>query len=347
MLDKILAQLTADISKNNVQQEMSGKLNRAVTAEAGASLAALASTAPVLQLNTTPAPIDVSQYKNPFGPANPNGDYISLFKFVSLNNDVPGFTRFYAPSGRRLDSTYQSVVGGASVVPSATFTNAAFAGAGAALTQAKLAALDGTGNSWYPVYANPIDWYDLVTQEQNLFATEIDLTQPQTSFSNQYVVIDDGTGSELTWNQRDIAGNPAGIALSSNTKVNKIRFKFMQVQLNRPWFNLELFSMGGWSLPGQQPGFVSSGSLAGNNGVLPLYTTSFIIGTDLEIEADLDSSDRSLVAKTLNADGIINLGPFAIDTYQPNQASSDRLTNGGYFIIAWISQLVAVAAQPA
>ena len=35
----------------------------------------------VLQLNMIPAPIDITQYANPYSPANPKGDFLSLFRF--------------------------------------------------------------------------------------------------------------------------------------------------------------------------------------------------------------------------------------------------------------------------
>jgi hypothetical protein len=334
MFDQILAQLQADFAKSNITVAA-----RSANAVVGSSIP------PVLQLNTLPAPIDLSQYKNPFGPNNPNGNYISLFQFSKLSNDVPSFTKFYAPSGLQLPGTYQSVVNGAVVAPGSTFASAEFAKAMAVLNQAKLAGLDGSGESWWPAYASPSNWYDLVTEDQNLFETEIDLTQPQTAFSSHFSIISDNTPDKLTWNLLPSIGRQIRTALSANTTVNTIRLKFMQVQVSRPWFDMQLLKMNGWSLPGQQPGFVSSGSLTENEGVIPLYTTSFIIGTDLEIVASLDSADSHLVAERISADGIINLGPFAIDTYRQDQPNNDVLTNSGYFVMAWISQLVGFSAQ--
>ena len=120
----------------------------------------------------------------------------------------------------------------------------------------------------------------------------------------------------------------------------------MQVQLNRPWLDYSLFNMGGWYLAGQPSGFISTGNITENNGILPLFSTTLILATDLEIVGNLNAADNKLVASNLDKHGSINLGPFKINSIENDDSnSSNIMKNDNYFIVAWVSKLVSLSPK--
>jgi len=345
MLFQIIKQLEKDINKEGgfaqVSTETISKSGRRMM-RAGSSI----NIPPVLQLNKLPEVIDVLQYRNAHGPTNPNGDYISLFRISDLTNQIPQFTQLYFPSGKRIDDVYEMVILGATIKPDATFTNNAFYNSKQLLSNLRLSNLGGTPDNWYPVYATPTDWYDQITNKENLFTSEIDFSNPEESFDSQFSVIASQSGQNLGWNKPNTNGQVEETSLSQGSTFNKIRFKYLQVQLSRPWLSFDIFDMGGWYLGGQETGYISSGDISDNGGVFPLYPVSFIIATDLEIESNLNDVDTKIVSESINESGSINLGPFSISTISTNKVSNlNTLTNDGYFIIAWISQLVHLSPK--
>ena len=301
---------------------------------------------PILQLNTMPQGIDISLYTNPKGPTNPNGDYISLYRFTDLTNNVSQFTQNYFPNGNKIDGIYESIINGASIKPDATFTMNAFLKSKNDLGNYRLSNLGGIPDDWYPTYANPADWHKQVANKGNLFTSEIDFSNPAQSFNSQFTILDNQNNQALSWNRLTSTGKITEIDLKKESSLQKIKFKYMQVQINRSWLNYDIFKMGGWYLGGQDVGFVSSGDVNDNDGILPLYPTSFIIATDLEIEGSLGSVDSKLVSDSIAKDGSINLGPFNINAISNDtKTNTDVLVNEGYFILAWISQLVNLSPQ--
>ncbi|HZV69043.1 MAG TPA: hypothetical protein VFG10_05840 [Saprospiraceae bacterium] len=301
---------------------------------------------PVLQLNMVPAPININQYLNPYGPTNPNGDYLSLFKFRDLTNDIPDFNTLYFPSGNRIDEIYGNVVTGVTIQQGATFTQNAFLKSQQKFASAQLSSLSITPDPWWPVYANPTDWITQAIKKINLSTSEINLQDPVSSVGNDFTIIGNPANQNLDWNKLGGEGQIVTTPLNKNSVLNTIKYKFLVVKLNRPWLDLSLFSMGGWFLGGQEVGFVSSGDLTNNAGVFPLYPTAFILATDLEITGDLNHDDTTLVKETLDKNGEINLGSFNITSIESTSSGNvDTLANPNYFIIAWISQLVGLTPK--
>ncbi|MDD3907474.1 MAG: hypothetical protein PHP34_09205 [Bacteroidales bacterium] len=353
MLFNILNQLEKDITP--VQNEMSPTMvdtqtayNDKIPAESESinSCGVYYNIPPVLQLSTMPEAIDVLQFKNPHGPTNSNGDYVSLYRFSDLTNNISRFNLYYYSSGNRIDNVYENILQGVTVKQDATFTYNAFFKAKQNLMNSRLSNLDGTPNSWYPAYANPTDWFEQITNKNNLQTSEIDLSKPAEAFSSQFSIIGNQSDESLHWNRLDKSGDVAVTAINDKSVFSKIRFKFMQVQIERNWLNFDLFNMGGWYLGGQEAGYVSSGEIENNDGIFPLYPTSFILATDLEIIGNLNTADIAIVLNDIQKNGSINLGPFNINT-MVNDASSntDILKNNGYFILGWISQLVNLSPK--
>ena len=79
---------------------------------------------------------------------------------------------------------------------------------------------------------------------------------------------------------------------------------------------------------------------------LPLYPISLIIATDLEILGNLDSHDTQLATGIITDKGSINLGPFNIASIESDGTNkTDVLKNNGYFVLAWISELIDVSPK--
>lgn len=136
--------------------------------------------------------------------------------------------------------------------------------------------------------------------------------------------------------------------LQENSPLNE-RFSDRQNSLietktsSEPWFNLSLFSMGGWYLTSQEIGFISSGNISQNRGIFPLYTTAFILATDLEITGTLSGADSHFVSKSIATHGTINLGPFNITTIE--NKNTTVLKNDNFFVIGWISELLGLSPK--
>ncbi|MEO6831302.1 MAG: hypothetical protein ABI378_03505 [Chitinophagaceae bacterium] len=351
----MLLQITEHLKEDLLQEgslltNIPPEIQSATTASYGVANARLvpptAQMHPVIQLNMVPTPIDISQYANPYGPTNPNGDTISLFRFRELTNNIPDFETFYFSSGSYIEDVYANIVNGASSKPNATFTQQAFSNSIQKLANSKLAALTIYPGSWCPVFASPSDWYTQVTQKQNLFSTSLNLQDPVSSVNQDFTVIGNQGTESLDWNQINTQGKVVSTPLNKGSVLNTVSYKFMVVQINRPWLDLSLFSMGGWYLAGQDTGFVSSGDATNNNGIMPLYTTAFILATDLEITGSLQQADASLLANNLDNNEAINLGPFNISSIISSPKSNNvTLSNNGYFIVAWISKIIGLAPK--
>jgi hypothetical protein len=301
---------------------------------------------PVLQLNTMPETIDITQFKNPQGPTNSNGDYVSLYRFSDLTNRISRFNLYYYPSGNKIDNIYENIVQGCTIKQDATFTYNAFFKSKQELASSRLSNLAGTPNNWYPAYATPTDWFEQITNKDKLLTSEIDFSNPSEAFSSQFTIIGNQSDEALQWNRINKNGNLNVTQTNAGSVFNRIRFKFLQVQIERPWLNFDLFNMGGWYLGGQNAGYVSNGEIDSNDGVFPLYPTSFILATDLQIVGNLNAADSAIVLNDIKDNGSINLGPFNINSLTNDPANNaDILQNNGYFILGWISQLVNLSPK--
>lgn len=63
----------------------------------------------------------------------------------------------------------------------------------------------------------------------------------------------------------------------------KVSFSYTRADISRPWFMGYLMSMGGWTLDGQSPGWLSNGSKINNPGIFPLLTLSLLVCRNMRI----------------------------------------------------------------
>ena len=303
------------------------------------ALTASVAAKPVLQLNDVPLPLNPANYRNPYSNTNPQGDQRTLYAFRSLVDPVPEFDREYRPSARSTERIYQNLVRGASVQAGQDFATAVLAGARQSFEETALENLVITPGKWHPVYATPGDWYD-TAQIGRFQPIELDLA-------------DDGNGAftllpgsdRLQWRLGDPRRPQLTKPPDPDTRPTSLRFRCLQVTLQRPWLDFEVFGLHGWFLQGQPEGYYSTGEATTNPGLLPLVPTRLLLGTDIRLDARLGADDRDLVRQATSGALPLSLGPFELgsvvlsgDQIQAAPAGQPLLS-----LVGWCSDLVPLA----
>jgi hypothetical protein len=306
-------------------------------------LASEAAARPVLQLGELPLPINPGDYRNPYSNTNPQGDQRTLYAFRTLVDPVPEFGRAYRPSARSTEKVYQNLVQGASVRKGQDFVTAVLAGARRTFEENALESLVITPGKWHPVYATPADWYD-PAQTGRFQPIELDLTDGDGSGPFTLLPGND----RLQWR----LGDPGRPEITKDpdpaTLPTSLRFRCLQVTLQRPWLDFEVFGLRGWFLQGQPKGYYSNGQAADNQGVLPLVPTRLLLGTDIQLDASLGPDDRDLAQRAAAAGASLSLGPFNLASL----FSGDRVQGfatgrandqPAVYVVGWCSDLVPLS----
>lgn len=309
----------------------------------GACLAKAASAKPVLQLNEVPLPLNPADYCNPYSNTNPQGDQRTLYAFRALVDPVPEFGRAYRPSARSTERIYQNLVQGASVRKGQNFTTAVLSRARRTFEETALEALVGTPGKWHPVYAAPGNWYD-PAQLGRFQPIELDLTDHN---SGPFTLL--GGNEPMQWRLGDPRHPKLTKRLDQATRPTSLRFRCLQVTLERPWLDFEIFGLRGWYLQGQPKAYYSNGQTATNQGVLPLVPTCLLLGTDIRLDARVGPDDRDLVRRAVATGTPLSLGPFSVgsvalagDRLQgvPAEQAADQ---PALYLIGWCSELVPLS----
>jgi hypothetical protein len=295
---------------------------------------------PVLQLNDVPMPLNPADYRNSYSNTNPQGDQRTLYAFRALVDPVPEFGRAYRPSARSTERIYQNLVQGASIQTGQDFTTAVLASARKAFEESALENLVITPGKWHPVYAAPSDWYDPI-QLDRFQPIELDLTDR--NGSGRFIVL---AGSErLQWRLGDPRRPELTKQPDPDTQPTSLRFRCLQVTLERPWLDFEVFGLRGWYLQGQPQGYYSTGQTATNKGILPLVPTRLLLGTDIRLDARVGADDRDLIRRSVATGAALSLGPFNLgsvalagDRMQARPADKPAL-----YLVGWCSDLVPLS----
>jgi hypothetical protein len=297
----------------------------------------LATMKPVLQLNAFPVALSAHTYANALSTDNPNGSLAALWAFRQLIDPVPDMSQYYAASTGSTESVYRLIAQGAAVAgssPPATFATQVILDAQKQIAAAKgYANMDGTVGSWLPVQAVPEDWCSALNNYSNL---TVDLAADQldaNSSSGPYTVLG-SSADNLQWHLG--AGSALRAqALSPSSLPSSVQMKYLMVSLTRPWFNPVLFKTLGWELPGQSPGFCSSGTAQNNPGVLPIVPTGLILGTQIQINASTwGAPDQQLIQAAQAGGPPLALGPFPV---LPKAAPPT------VHVIGWISSITPLS----
>ena len=305
-----------------------------------AALAAGPAARPVLQLNDVPWPLNPADYRNPYSNTNPQGDQRTLYAFRALVDPVPEFGRAYRPSARSTERIYQNLVQGASVQMGQDFAVAVLASARQAFEASALENLVVTPGKWHPVYAAPSDWYDPV-QLGRFQPIELDLAE--SNGSGPFILL---AGSEpLRWRLGDPRRPEVTKQPDPDTRPTSLRFRCLQVTLERPWLDFELLGLRGWYLQGQPEGYYSTGRTETNQGVLPLVPTRLLLGTDIRLDARVGPNDRDLVRRAVATGASLSLGPFELGSVA---LAGDRVRavpadKPALYLVGWCSDLVPLS----
>lgn len=272
---------------------------------------------PILQLNISPFSLDIEKYVDPRSPSNPNGNLLSLLAFRNLVDLIPSFTRDYNSTGKSLEETYGLIVNSATTI--SPFTAQVIGNAQTDYVENTFADMDGTSGEWRPVYAVPDNWYN-APQDDLFQETDFD------SFLENFTILGQLKKEDFQWRQ----GNSTPKKLDDRSKIQSIKFKFLIVNLVRPWLNTVLFDTNNWKIEGQSEGFCSSGRIDNNNGIIPLIPTGLLIGSEAEISGDFTIDDKSMLDSVESRNESLSLGPFVLK----NQNTTPTLN-----VYGWISLL--------
>jgi hypothetical protein len=280
-------------------------------------------TKQILQLNAFPVQLNPETFANARSNSNPNGSLLPLYAFRSMVDSIPHFATCYSPSQRSSENIYGQIVYGASVTEESSFATRVLSDAKTIFEMMTFPNLDGSPGVWRPVYSFPEDWHD-ISQSGKFIDTNL------TDFLDQYILL--GSPVPLSWRVND--SEPQN--LSPRTIIESIQFKFLSVNLIRPWFNSMLFSIGGWVLSGQAKGFCSSGRLDDNKGVFPLLPTGLIICSNIKFAANWDQADIGYLELAESEENKVSLGPFLIE---PKRAASS------FSLMGFVSTLIPFSPQ--
>jgi hypothetical protein len=93
----------------------------------------------------------------------------------------------------------------------------------------------------------------------------------------------------------------------------KMSFKFMRVDLVRPWLDLGLLSLKGISVDGRAPGAISDGKrLSTQASAMPLIPTSMIVAKDISIKGTWNEADKKYFKIAAEVNGELAIGPIKL-----------------------------------
>ncbi len=312
----------------------------------------LSSDLPVLQLSNFPIALTPTLYANPRSNSNPNGTLTSLYAFRQLIDPVPSFTEYYSPAPTSTESIYANLINGATASPTADYTRQVLFSAQQEFNTSGFPNLDGNPGKWQPIYATPEDWYDV--NQSSRFIT-MDLEIPSSEGGNHpYIVLTGQTPEPLSWNVGNTKAQATSVPIDAETRLQAIQFKYLEVKLTRPWLDFEIFGLKDWYLQGQRSGYISSGKVTTNAGVLPLLPLSLIIGIDTTVAATLGQTDQNLINDAVAANQFVSLGPFVLQTGMEQANSGGNLiirsTNvvaapQTLYVVGWFSSLVPLSPK--
>ena len=303
---------------------------------------------PVLQLNSFPVTLNPSDYSNPQSNTNPNGSYLTLHAFHQLVNPIPQFSKYYSPSGSRIEEVYDNIINGASVRADSEYAGSVMNSAQKRFSEYKLQSLSGIPGTWHPDYAIPEDWYD-ITQRNRFRSLDINLADLGSGDGPYTVLSGEPDSKIMRWRVGDVKNPNSSKEIDPDTQLQSLKFKYLEVSIARPWLKFEFFKLRGWYLQGQEKGYCSTGKTSDNMGVFPLLPTSFIVGIDVEVTADWGKLDREIIKGVATGNEQISFGPVLFNSGTPEPhviknfkatVNNDTILSPALHVIGWISSLV-------
>jgi hypothetical protein len=285
---------------------------------------------PVFQMAALPTIVEPATYADAHSNTNPNGSYLSLRALRDLVDPVPLFSRTYQAGPSSTERLWGLLVNSASAATA--FANSLLGDARSSWADTALSGLDGLPGTWRPVYAAPSSWTNLA--DDTAFRTvTVDLTGTADGPTTTRLSTIGGDGVAMQWTTVDATGATTTTPISGGTSLDSIVLDIRQVTLQRPWLDISLLTAAGIDLAGQDPGYVSSGDVHDNDGVLPLLPAAFWLARSARLRATLAPADRDVLAQA-DDDTHVSLGGIAI----AGPAAESAPPTGQ--VIAWTSTLV-------
>ena len=210
----------------------------------------------------------------------------------------------------------------------------------------------GDATNWHLSYAIPGNWHS-AQLAPSLSDLTISSDRLNSSASSEF----SSWGGGASWNAGlwSIGGGASGSSSDERRHMDsehfKLRFKFGVVQVRRPWFDMSLFQMNGWSLGAAvSKGGISEGKLLGaENKLMPLVVTSYVIARNIEVEANWSTEDYHHVSKSVSGGARVGWGPFQFSGSYHHSSSSTTFNStydGGVLkvpgiqVVAFVSSIV-------
>jgi hypothetical protein len=294
----------------------------------------------ILQLNSTPFAIDVNQYRNPHSADNPTGDYKAAYRLTRLADPIPELSTYYSSSLQSAENIWGNIVNYAT--SQSAYTKNLLNEAQLKYNTSKMVGMGGFIDDWFPVYAIPSNWFDIVGDEKNLMRMEIDMINGDT-YNDDFLIVNGGKAISL--NIISKGKGQSQINLNPNTTIKKIFVDVLRVDFIRPWLNFEILNLRNWKIDGLEREYYSNGNLDENNGIFPLVTKSMLIGAKISFEGDFDPHDINLLSKQTAKRNNLSIGPFLLNTSEQcldinNTKQNTIITSSIKQIIGYISQLI-------
>lgn len=292
----------------------------------------------ILQLNSIPLKIDLDKYKNAHSADNPTGDYKAAYLFTVLANTIPELDRYFNNSSYLVTDIWENILDYAD--SNVLYTNHLLNRAKEKFTSSAMSGMGGIPEHWYPVYANPSNWYDIVQDESALIKMELDLQNAKTD-TGSFIVIDEGT--PLTWKAKNRKKETISLNIHPDTVIKKIQLTVLRVDFIRPWFDFEILNQQNWEITGLDKCYYSNGKLTLNHGIFPLLTQSILLGTKISIEGNFSKNDIRAMTEHKRKGSEVSLGPFLLNA-NSQKVNIDQ-KEGGTILTSNIKQVVGYISR--
>lgn len=289
---------------------------------------------PVLQFLQTPYRLDASAYENAYSPANGQGDLRAAYALWQLVDPIPQMTRNFTP-GASCEMTYGAILQGAEGGKKGSYVNSLLERDRESFRQQELTTLSLSPSPWHVATALPAGWMD--RKEKAITKVTIDTKTFRIDGLGQGFRMLGVPGDE-DWK---LGNGAAQQPLGAGTQVHEITMEVVEVAILRNWLDLNLFKTAGWSLPGQDTGYVSDGTLhASNTGVMPLVVSGFLTGRSIAVSATL--TPKAVAFLSAGTAGVASLGPFPLvpEALVAGQNSTSQKPADDLYLIAMISLLI-------
>lgn len=237
----------------------------------------------VLQLLDTPYKLNPNYYKNAYSSVNPEGNYQTAYNLKELVDRVPQLTRIYLHSDSSIESNYGLIVDNAKPNTTNGLISNLIASAKERFSEAVLENIDGLPGTWRAVDATPNNW-----MEPNVAGYR------EGTINFKRMRIKGLSRHYTTIKNRQV--NEAYVQKKVSLSDADIKLRLLEVSISRSWLDMTLFKTPGWVLQGQHGGYVSTGNIDDNDGILPLIITGFIVGYSIDLTSFFENPEGSSIS---------------------------------------------------